>query len=145
MRDVAKRAGISLAALQYHYQSKDALIAGFVETKLDEYRKEVGSIRSTSKPTAELRSLIAHAVGQTLDKQTGDVFAMLEARSRPRSSDRPSARRIHAVLPGDLQGRPFSGDSQIFLCKTPNLPPQRIVAMIERPILGSISGERSWD
>jgi len=130
VRDVAKRAGISLAALQYHYQSKDALIAGFVETKLDEYRKEVGSIRSTSKPTAELRSLIAHAVGQTLDKQTGDVFAMLEARSR---HDPATALALDGFMRFYLETF-----RDVLLRRQPDLPLQdaqlaatKIVAMIE--------------
>jgi AcrR family transcriptional regulator len=81
MRDVAKRVGISLAALQYHFPSKDALIAAFVDAMLDEYRKEVGAIRSASDQASELRNLVVFAARQTLDDRTGDVFAMLEARA----------------------------------------------------------------
>ncbi len=81
MRDVAKRVGISLAALQYHFSSKDALIAAFVDAMLDEYRKEVGAIRSASDQVSELRNLVVFAARQTLDDRTGDIFAMLEARA----------------------------------------------------------------
>ena len=81
MRDVAKRAGISLAALQYHFPSKDALIAAFVDAMLDGYRKEVGAIRSASDQASELRNIVVFAARQTLDDRTGDIFAMLEARA----------------------------------------------------------------
>jgi AcrR family transcriptional regulator len=81
MRDVAKRAGISLAALQYHFPSKDALIAAFVDAMLNGYRKEVGVIRSASDQAAELRNIVIFAARQTLDDRTGDIFAMLEARA----------------------------------------------------------------
>lgn len=81
MRDVAKRVGISLAALQYHFPSKDALIAAFVGAMLDGYRKEVGAIHSASDEASELRNLVVFAARQTLDDRTGDIFAMLEARA----------------------------------------------------------------
>ena len=81
MRDVAKRAGISLAALQYPFPSKDALIAAFVDSMLDEYRKEISAICGASDQAAELRNIVIFAVGQTLDERTGDIFAMLEARA----------------------------------------------------------------
>ncbi len=82
MRDVAKRAGISLAALQYHYPSKDALIAAFVETVLDGYRKDIRELRGESDPAKALRDIILYAVDRTLDERVGDIFAMLEARAR---------------------------------------------------------------
>jgi AcrR family transcriptional regulator len=82
MRDVAKRAGISLAALQYHYPSKDALIAAFVTTTLDRYRTEIDAIRAASDTASELRNIVLYAIDQTLDDRTGHIFAMLEARSR---------------------------------------------------------------
>lgn len=81
MRDVAKRAGISLAALQYHFPSKDALIATFVDARLTGYRNEVGEIRSASDEASELRNIVVFAARQTLDERTGDIFAMLEARA----------------------------------------------------------------
>jgi AcrR family transcriptional regulator len=81
MRDVAKRAGISLAALQYHFPSKDELIAAFVNAMLDGYRKEIRAIRSASDKASELRNIVVFAARQTLDERTGDIFAMLEARA----------------------------------------------------------------
>ena len=82
MRDVAKRAGISLAALQYHYPSKDALVAAFVETMLDGYRKDIAALRGASDPVGVLSAMVAYAIDRTLDERTGDIFAMLEARAR---------------------------------------------------------------
>ena len=82
MRDVAKRVGISLASLQYHYPSKDALIAAFVDKVLGEFRADVAALRGAPDPAAELRALGTYAVARTLDERTGDIFAMLEARAR---------------------------------------------------------------
>jgi AcrR family transcriptional regulator len=81
MRDVAKRVGISLAALQYHFSSKDALIAAFVNTMLAGYRNEVGAICSDSDTVDEFRNIVRFAVRQNLDVRTGKIFAMLEARA----------------------------------------------------------------
>ncbi len=81
MRDVAKRAGISLAALQYHFASKDVLIAAFVNSMIEEYRSKISAIRNACNPTEELRNTVVFAARQTLDLQTGEIFAMLEARA----------------------------------------------------------------
>jgi AcrR family transcriptional regulator len=82
MRDVAKRVGISLASLQYHYPSKDALIAAFVDSVLGGFRADVAALRGAADPAEELRAVVTYAVARTLDERTGDIFAMLEARAR---------------------------------------------------------------
>lgn len=82
MRDVAKRAGISLAALQYHYPSKDTLIAAFVESILDGFRKDIRELRGEADPVKALKDMIFYAIDRTLDERVGDIFAMLEARAR---------------------------------------------------------------
>ena len=82
MRDVAKRVGISLASLQYHYPSKDALITAFVKSVLGGLRADVGALRGAADPAEELRALVTYAVARTLDQRTGDLFAMLEAQAR---------------------------------------------------------------
>jgi AcrR family transcriptional regulator len=82
MRDVAKRASLSLAALQYHFPTKDALIAAFVEARLASYRNDIAAIRAIGDPTAGLRSLVLYAIDRTLDPRTDAIFAMLDARAR---------------------------------------------------------------
>ena len=82
MRDVAKRVGISLASLQYHYPNKDALIVAFVDRVLGEFRADVGALRGAADPGQELRAVVNYAVARTLDERAGDIFAMLEARAR---------------------------------------------------------------
>lgn len=130
MRDVAKRAGISLAALQYHFPSKDALIAAFVDAMLDGYRKEVSAIRSTSDPAAELRNIVVFAAGQTLDLQTGAIFAMLDARA---IHDQLTALALDGFMQSYLETV-----SEVLFRRHPHLPLKdaqlaatRIVAMIE--------------
>lgn len=130
MRDVAKRAGISLAALQYHFPSKDALIAAFVDAMLDGYRKQITAIQSASNRAEELRNTIAFAVSQTLDERTGHIFAMLEARSIHDHStalalDRFMRLYIDTVCEALLRRHP---DLPL---KDAQLAATRIVAMIE--------------
>jgi len=94
MRDVAKRAGISLAALQHHFPSKDALTAAFVDSLLETYLEDIRIIRNGSDAANELRDFVVYAVGQTLEDRTGDLFAMLEARSRHDQATRSALDRF---------------------------------------------------
>lgn len=130
MRDVAKRAGISLAALQYHFSSKDALIAAFVGATLDGYHKEISLIRGSSEQAAELRNMVVYAARQTLDDRTGDLFAMLEARSKHDPTTALALDRFMRVYIEKIR--------DALLRRHPQLPPvdaqlaaARIVAMIE--------------
>jgi AcrR family transcriptional regulator len=82
MRDVAKRAGLSLAALQYHFPTRDALIGAFVAAHLAAYRREVDAIRAANDAATELQSLVLYAIDRTLDPRTDAIFAMLDARAR---------------------------------------------------------------
>lgn len=130
MRDVAKQAGISLAALQYHFSSKDVLIAAFVDAMLEGYRKQISVIRSSSDQMTELRDLIVFAVSQTLDARTGSIFAMLEARS---IHDELTALALDGFMRFYLQTV-----CDVLLRRNPHLPLRyaqlaatKIVAMIE--------------
>ncbi|MFY7852542.1 MAG: TetR/AcrR family transcriptional regulator [Brevundimonas sp.] len=130
MRDVAKRAGISLAALQYHFPSKDVLIAAFVDAMLNGYRKEVGAIFSASDKASELRNIVVFAARQTLDERTGDVFAMLEARAIHDSStalalDGFMRSYLETICDALLRRHP------LLPLKDAQLAATRIVAMIE--------------
>lgn len=130
MRDVAKRAGISLAALQYHFPSKDALITAFVDAMLNGYRNEISVIRSTSDQEEELRNTMVFAVSQTLDVRTVAIFAMLEARA---IHDKSTAQALDGFM------RFYLGTvCDVLLRRHPHLPLKdaqlaaaRIVAMIE--------------
>lgn len=82
MRDVAKRVGISLAALQYHFPTKDMLIRGLVRARLDDYQRRIRQVVGRADRPGALVALIAFAVERTLEDRTARLFAMLEARAQ---------------------------------------------------------------
>lgn len=84
MRDVAKRMGISLAALQYHYASKAQLIEVFIQSKTAEYGAEIDALRSATPAQGEslLQSVVGFAVDETLHQARNGIFSMLEARAQ---------------------------------------------------------------
>jgi AcrR family transcriptional regulator len=79
MRDVAKRLGISLAALQYHYASKAALLNAFVARTITEYRARLAAIAADNAPrfSAAIRfmALETRRIGES------GVLAMIQARA----------------------------------------------------------------
>ena len=79
MRDVAKRLGISLASLQYHYASKAALLEAFVVHTITEYRARLAAIAADNAPrfSAAIRfmALETRRIGES------GVMAMIQARA----------------------------------------------------------------
>lgn len=130
MRDVAKRAGISLAALQYHFPHKSALIDAFIDAKFEEYRMRIAEIRSSSERDAELEALVRFAVEETLRGQKGGVFPMLEARA---GHDASTAAALDSFMQFYLATM-----RDVYLRRQPSFSPEvaalaasQIVAMIE--------------
>lgn len=82
MRDVAKRSGLSLAALQYHFPNKSALFNAFIDAKLEEYRRRIDEIRALSDRDAELAAIIRFAIKVTLANENQEIFLMLAARAQ---------------------------------------------------------------
>lgn len=82
MRDVARRAGLSLAALQHHFPSKSALVEAFVEARLQEYRQRIEGMRGGADQGGGLEILLRFAMEETLAEHRGGVFPMIEARAR---------------------------------------------------------------
>lgn len=81
MRDVAKRLGISLAALQYHYPSKSALLDGFVNRTIDAYRDRIGAMAGGGVRRSDLSALVRFCAEETLQMSEHGLLAMIEARS----------------------------------------------------------------
>lgn len=93
MRDVARRLGLSLAALQYHYPNKAALLEAFVERTVQTYRDEIDALLAACPPGERLASLVRFAAGEALAGDRYRVLAMIEARA---SHDQTARRAIGA-------------------------------------------------
>lgn len=81
MRDVAKRLGISLAALQYHYASKAALLDAFVANTITEYRARLAAIAAANANAPRYSAAIRFMAVETLRIGESGVLAMIQARA----------------------------------------------------------------
>ncbi len=81
MRDVAKRLGISLAALQYHYASKAALLEAFVARTITEYRARLAVIAAANTKTPRYSAAIRFMALETRRIGESGVLAMIQARA----------------------------------------------------------------
>lgn len=81
MRDVAKRLGISLAALQYHYRNKAALLDAFVRQAVASYQNRIKGILATSPEGERFANLVRFAAAETLQTDRYGVLAMIEGRA----------------------------------------------------------------
>ena len=82
MRDIAKRLGISLAALQYHYPSKAALLEAFVRETVVGYRERIETVLAGSPEGERFASLVRFAAMETLNWDQHSVLAMIEGRAK---------------------------------------------------------------
>jgi AcrR family transcriptional regulator len=81
MRDVAKRVGISLASLQYHYPNKAALLDAFVREAVASYRERIETILALGMEGERFARLVRFAAKETLDWDRHGVLAMIEGRA----------------------------------------------------------------
>jgi AcrR family transcriptional regulator len=81
MRDVAKRLEISLAALQYHYPNKAALLDAFVSQTVEGYRRRIEAILAMSPEGERFANLVRFAAMETVQADRHGVLAMIEGRA----------------------------------------------------------------
>ncbi|QTN19285.1 TetR/AcrR family transcriptional regulator [Brevundimonas sp. AJA228-03] len=81
MRDVARRLGISLAALQYHYATKAALLDAFVAHAIAEYRARLAAIAAANVNAPRYGVAIRFMVSETRRIGESGVLAMIQARA----------------------------------------------------------------
>lgn len=82
MRDVAKRLGISLASLQYHYPNKAALLEAFIRKTVRSYQERIDAALADCQQSERFSRLISFAAEETLRlDRRHDVLAMIEARA----------------------------------------------------------------
>jgi AcrR family transcriptional regulator len=81
MRDVAKRSGISLAALQYYYPNKAALLDAFVSQTVECYRRRIEAILATSPEGERFANLVRFTATETVQANRHGLLAMIEGRA----------------------------------------------------------------
>jgi AcrR family transcriptional regulator len=81
MRDVAKRLGISLAALQYHYPTKAELLEAFVAHTIAEYRVRLAAIAAANVNAPRYGVAIRFMASETRRIGESGVLAMIQARA----------------------------------------------------------------
>lgn len=98
IRDIAKRAGLSLSALYYWYPSKQSLLVAMIEKSGLEYGRmcEERLAEAGDDPTARLRALIAATVGYRVKHRiesniSASEWRNLEPRNRTHLEERQRA------------------------------------------------------
>lgn len=81
MRDVARRVGISLAALQYHYPNKAALLEAFVRQTVASYRERIETVLAVSIEGERFARLVRFAAMETVHWDRHGMLAMIEGRA----------------------------------------------------------------
>lgn len=81
MRDVARRANISLASLQYHYPSKDKLIDAFVHDIVSQLQAGIEEILALEQTTPKLPLIVQYLVDEALQGKESSVLLMIWARA----------------------------------------------------------------
>lgn len=82
MRDVARRLGISLAALQYHYPTKNQLIDAFVAAVVEDYRASVQELLESHGEGPRLELLVRATLEAGPTSPGERLLAMIEARAQ---------------------------------------------------------------
>ena len=122
MRSVAGRAGISLAALQYHFGSKRDLLGQYFKLKNDEYHKALRPliVRQESDPERAIRATIGFFAKDSVSERTHALYSQLLAISTHDEIARAAMQKhmevyhgLMALLVARLE--PQASDSEIFI------------------------------
>ncbi len=96
MRDVPLRLGSSVAALQYHYPTKNRLIEAFIAAAVDEYRASIQELLATQSDKPCLESLVRATLEVEPNSPGMRLIALIEARAQ---HDEATARTIEQAMP----------------------------------------------
>lgn len=81
MRAVAKRLGISLAALQYHYPTKAELLSAFVNALVADHQQRLDAILERSPVHDRMGHVVRFTLEAALQQSEGGLLSMIEARA----------------------------------------------------------------
>lgn len=97
MREVAARAGISLASLQYHFSNKAALLDVFVARTTGRLSDTIEKLLKSSAGPAKLPVFARYMLDETSDGREAALIAMIWARSLHNEGARGSLRDLMAL------------------------------------------------
>ncbi|MGW4124817.1 TetR/AcrR family transcriptional regulator [Nocardia sp. NPDC004711] len=100
IRDIAKRAGVSLSLLYYWYPNKQALLAALIEDIDDDYQRRCAeALRDTGDDAVrQLRNLVRALVEFRIERRIDSNIALLEHRNiEPENSARFHERTLASV------------------------------------------------
>ncbi|EED31217.1 hypothetical protein NOR53_2527 [gamma proteobacterium NOR5-3] len=92
MRNIATTVGIKLASLQYHYRSRDEMLAALLDGFASDYRMrllELAQPCSVETSQARVYALIDHVLAEHREPAVGQLFLQVQAMSleEPRAQE----------------------------------------------------------
>jgi len=81
MRAVARRVGISQAALQYHYPTKEALLGAFVRRLVSEHKERLAHVLASAPAEDRFSASVRYTLEVAFEQSECGVLSMIEARA----------------------------------------------------------------
>jgi AcrR family transcriptional regulator len=100
MRDVAKRLGISLASLQYHYPTKAALVDAVVAAVIELHQRRIDEALHAANGADRLTEVVHYIVAANLEDAAGGLMSMIWARA---AHDEAAATTVHRFMQAYLE------------------------------------------
>lgn len=122
MRDVARGLGISLAALQYHYPNKAALLEAFVREAAAGYHAEIEAVFAAAPKGERFSALVRFAVRETLAWERSGLLAMIEGRARHDEAANHAMQIFFSAYLDIMR--------EALLADAPDLPPARALVTV---------------
>lgn len=96
MRDVAKRLGISLAALQYHYATKSALVDAVVAAVIEVHQRRLDEALASADQADRFSEALRYIAAANADDASGlGLMSMIWARAE---HDEAAAAALHRFM-----------------------------------------------
>lgn len=103
MRDVARRAEITLASLQYHFPTKAALIDAFVHRIVAALQRAIQSVLDSADTTPKLAKIVYFVLEETIDDPENTLIGMIWARACHDRTSRAALADLMVVYIGGVR------------------------------------------